>query len=120
MTKTVFACCLAWLVPGGGHLYLGKWGRAAIFFVGVLTLFLAGLQLDGRLFGLEPGFFGFLRFFADAATGVLYVLGKMLGWGIGEIRSMGYEYGNTFLYTSGLVNMLLVLDAFDIAQGRKQ
>jgi hypothetical protein len=119
MAKSVAACILAWLVPGGGHLYLGRWGRAAVFFVSVVGLFLLGLYMDGKLFSLEAGFFGFLRFFADAAMGLLYVLGKFLGAGQGDIRSYGYEYGNTFLYTAGLINMLVILDAFDIANGRK-
>ncbi|UCF37190.1 MAG: hypothetical protein JSU96_20785 [Acidobacteriota bacterium] len=120
MTKTAIACVFAWLVPGAGHLFLNKWKRAAVFFVGVLLLFALGLYMEGKLFSLESGFFGFLRFFADAAIGLPYIIGKVLGWGQGDIRSLGYEYGNTFIYTAGLINMLLVLDAFDIAQGRKQ
>ena len=120
MTKTAMACVAAWLVPGGGHFFLNKWKRGVTFFAGVLLLFCLGLYMEGRLFSLEAGFFGFLRFFADLAIGLPYFLGKILGWGQGDIRSFGYEYGNTFLYTAGLINMLLVLDAFDIAQGRKQ
>ena len=74
-----------------------------------------------RFFGAAaPRFFGVLRFFADAAVGVPYLLASALGWGEGRIESIGYEYGNTFLYTAGLVNMLVILDAFDIAQGRKE
>ncbi len=30
-----------------------------------------------------------------------------------------YEYGNAFLIVAGLLNMLVVLDAWDIAVGRK-
>lgn len=117
--KTAAICILAWLLPGGGHLYQRRWTRGAIFFSVVLFLFAVGLSLDGRLFSLESGFFGFLRFFADAAIGLPYLIGKLLGWGPGDIRSFGYEYGNTFLYTAGLINMLVILDAFDIAEGRK-
>lgn len=91
-----------------------------IFFSGILLLFVLGLYMEGRLFGLEPGFFGFLRFFADAAIGLPYLVGKMAGLGHGNIRSFGYEYGNTYLYIAGLINMLLILDVFDIAQGRKE
>lgn len=120
MTKTSIACLIAWLIPGAGHLYLRKTKRAAVFFCLVLLLFGLGLYMEGRLFTLEAGFFGFLRFFADAAIGLPYILAKTVGWGAGNIRSFGYEYGNTYLYTAGLINMLLVLDTFDIAQGRKQ
>jgi hypothetical protein len=30
-----------------------------------------------------------------------------------------WEYGNTFLIVSGLLNFLVILDAYDIAMGRK-
>ncbi len=29
-----------------------------------------------------------------------------------------YEYGNTFLIVAGLLNMLVVIDAYDVALGR--
>ena len=120
MIKTGVACLTAWFIPGGGHLILGKWGRGLIFLSVISFLFFAGLGMNGRLFSWEPGFFGFLKFFADAATGFFYLLGRSLGWGIGDIQSYAYEYGNTYIYTAGLLNMLLIVDAYDIAQGRKQ
>jgi len=30
-----------------------------------------------------------------------------------------YEYGNTFLIVAGLLNFLVMLDAYDIGAGRK-
>ena len=119
MPRTILLCLFAWLVPGGGHLLLKKWGRAVLFCAVVIVLFCFGLSMDGRLFGLTPGFFGFLKFFADLSIGFPYLLGKWAGWGVGDIRSFGYEYGNTYIYTAGLLNMLVVLDTFDIAEGRR-
>jgi len=37
------ACVLAWLLPGLGHLYLGKKGRAAVFFLVVVATFGLGI-----------------------------------------------------------------------------
>lgn len=119
MTTTTIACIAAWLIPGAGHLYLKKKKRAAFFFASVVVLFVSGLTMDGKLFSLESGFFGLLRFIADLAIGLPYLIGKFAGWGQGDIRSFGYEYGNTFLYTAGLINMLIILDCFDISRGRK-
>ncbi len=119
MSSSLYTCFIAWLVPGAGHFLLGKYKRAALFFAVVLILFVLGLYQDGVLFGLSPGLFGVLKFFADACLGAPYLLGKVLGWGNGDIRSYGYEYGNAYLYTAGLLNALIVLDAFDIKQGRK-
>lgn len=113
-------CVLAWLIPGGGHFFLRRRRRGLVFLAVVLLLFALGLQMHGQLFGLTFGFFGLLKFFAGISTGLLYVAGKTAGLGAGAITTYGYEYGNTFLYTAGLLNMLLIVDAFDIAQGRKK
>jgi uncharacterized protein DUF6677 len=50
---------------------------------------------------------------------VPWVLARMLGAGAGQVTAVTYEYGNTFLIVAGLLNSLVVLDAFDIAMGRK-
>lgn len=120
MIKTAVTCVTAWLVPGGGHLFLGKFGRGFVFLGTIVFLFTMGLWMNGQLFAWEPGFFGFLKFFADCAIGLPYLLGVALGWGAGNVNSFQYEYGNTYIYTAGLLNMLLVVDAFDIAVGRKK
>ena len=120
MIKTGVACIAAWLVPGGGHLFLGKYGRGALFLGVILFLFGMGLFMQGKLFSWESGFFGFLKFFADAAIGLPYIIGRTLEWGPGDIQSFRYEYGNTYIYTAGLLNMLVMVDVFDIARGRKQ
>ncbi len=120
LTRTAATCLIAWLIPGGGHVFLRKWFQGSLFLFVVLALFGLGLAQDGELFGWGPGLFGFLKFFADISIGLPYLIGKAAGWGVGNVHAYGYEYGNTFLYTSGLLNMLLVVDAFDIAQGRKR
>jgi len=120
MSNVVLTCVVGWLIPGAGHLMLGKKKRALLFFSAVLLLFALGLYQNGALFGWTPGLFGILKFFSNICIGGPYLLGKLLNWGVGDIRSLGYEYGNTFLYTAGLLNSLIVLDAFDIANGKKQ
>jgi hypothetical protein len=35
------------------------------------------------------------------------------------VVAVTYEYGNAFLVVAGLLNMLVILDAYDIALGRK-
>ena len=37
----------------------------------------------------------------------------------GTILSPTYEYGCAYLLTAGLMNLLLMLDSWDIASGRK-
>ena len=44
---------------------------------------------------------------------------RAFGLGKGVVTAASYDYGNTFLIVAGLLNMLVVLDAYDIALGRK-
>jgi hypothetical protein len=113
-------CLLAWLLPGAGHLWLGRRQKGLIFLIVLLFMFVVGLWLSGRLFPLavsEP--LVFLGAIADRGIGVPYVLARLLDAGNGTVTAVTYEYGNTFLMTAGLLNALVILDAFDIAMGRK-
>jgi hypothetical protein len=110
----------AWLVPGLGHLMLGRTRRALTFFVIVTGLFVLGLALHGELFPLETGEpLTFLAGLAEIGTGLPFFAAKLLGVGAGEVTAVTYEYGYTFCIVAGLLNMLIMLDAYDIALGRK-
>jgi len=56
---------------------------------------------------------------ADVGVGLPYFVARTAGIGAGDVVAVTYEYGNTFIIAAGLLNMLVVLDAFDIAKGRK-
>lgn len=118
--KTAAACLLAWIVPGAGHLLLGKLGRAAIFFGCIVSMFSLGLAMQGELAGTQfTDLFSVLKLVADLGAGLLYFIASAGGMGKGEITAATFDYGNVYLYGAGLLNMLIVLDAFDIAMGRK-
>lgn len=113
-------CILSWLIPGAGHLWLGRRQKGIIFLIVLPLMFLVGLLLHGRLFPLaisEP--LVFLGAIADRGIGAPYFLAKLLDAGSGIVIAVTYEYGNTFLMTAGLLNALVILDAYDIAMGRK-
>ena len=38
----------------------------------------------------------------------------------GRPEAPGFEYGTIFLLSAGLMNLLLVLDVWDIARGRRE
>jgi hypothetical protein len=119
--KTLAACVAGALVPGLGHAVLRKWDRALVFLGTISLMFALGLLLDGRLF--NPDFsdlFSALKFFAEAGNGAAYWLCWLRGLGGGEPTAYTYDFANVFIYTAGLLNMLVILDAFDIAQGRKK
>jgi hypothetical protein len=111
---------LAWAVPGLGHALLRRRLRAAVFAVVILVAFVVGLLLEGQLFLPAPGDpLSYLAFIACLGNGVLFFLGRLAGLGHGVVTAASYEFGNTFLLTAGMMNLLLVLDIYDIATGRK-
>lgn len=112
---------LAWLVPGLGHLLLGRRLRAAVFFVVIAIAFVVGLLLQGELILPTAGDpLSYLAAIASIGNGTLFFIAKYLGLGQGVVTSASYEYGNTFLLTAGMMNLLLLLDIHDIVQGRKE
>lgn len=130
MPKRIVAVAAAWLVPGAGHLVLGRFGRAALFFFVIAGSFIFGLTLKGRLFwpaaAESSGTFSFdlitvLWFFAQIGSGLCYLLSYALGFGTNpQPQAATYDYGNTFMILAGLLNYLVVHDAFDIGAGRKR
>lgn len=116
----LLASALAWLIPGAGHLLLGRRQKGMVFLVVIPAMFAIGLALDGRVFPFELSQ-PLVGLAAMAARGV-GLPAFVAGWfdlGGGVVTAASYEYGNAFLIVSGLLNMLVVLDAYDVGSGRK-
>ena len=116
----VLVCLLAWAIPGAGHFWLGRRQKAFVFMSALLIMFGIGLLLAGRVFSMdlrEP--LVALAAVADMGLGIPWLITRMMGWGEGTVTASTYEYGNCFLIVAGLLNFLVILDAFDIGMGRK-
>ena len=115
------ASLLAAVFPGTGHFYLGRRGRAAVFAAIVLCAAALGVMLHGNLWTpVEGRPLTWLATLGTMGMGLPYFL---LLFGLryaGDISAPGFEYGTAFLLGAGLMNLLLVLDAWDIATGRKE
>ena len=120
--STAAAMVLAWLVPGLGHYYLGRRKTAIAFALIVAVTFLLGLSFQGRLYTVEEGQpLTILATFAVYGAGLLNVVARAVSDNPGgTILSPTYEYGCAYLLTAGLMNLLLVLDAHDLATGKKR
>lgn len=119
--KTLSLCVLAWLVPGSAHFLLGRRGRAVIFAALIAIGIAVGYGLDGNLHRVVAGQpLSMLATLGAMGMGVPYFV---LRWGLGyagAAEAPGFEYGAVFLLSAGLMNLLLVLDVWDIATGRKE
>ena len=124
ISKWAPAVLLAWLVPGGGHFLLKRPARGAILGASVVIVFLLGLMMRGTLFQPEGGdlltmviYYG--GFIGDLLAGILYVLTVWLGYSQPDMPGHVHDYGTKFLVAAGLLNLLAIVDAYEIATGRK-
>ncbi len=109
-----------WLVPGAGHLLLGKWIRAALIFASVLGMYLIGISLAGKIYLLNPtDILDMLGFVGELGTGLPYLLARIFGWGAASAVNTLADYGTKFLIVGGLLNLIAAVDAHSLATGRK-
>lgn len=118
----------AWFLPGIGHVLQKRWVRAALMGGSVWLCFFLGLAMGGHMFDLSTGqgsstLLQVPPMIANLGTGALYIVSWLLESGFADDPQQAaratYEYGNNFLLIAGLMNYLTMLDAFDIAAGRK-
>lgn len=112
---------LAWVLPGLGHFLLGRRVRSAAFFLLIVFSATVGVVVRGHLFRPESGQpLAMLGMLASMGSGVVdFTLRFGLRY-VGQPEAAGYEYGTAFLLTAGLMNLLLLLDVWDLATGRKE
>ena len=133
-------CLLGWMIPGAAHLMLKRFKRSVTFFFCIVILFIWGLNLGARIWHYEPQqpltFFAMvsqtgvgLPYFASRAiagyarnhsSSSFHSFATRFQFGEGNIKAITFEYGNTFTWVAGLLNFLVILDAYDIALRRKQ
>ena len=118
------AVALAWLIPGGGHFLLKKTGRAALLLASITSMFVCGLMMRGAMFSPASGdllttLINTGGFIGDVASGILYLMSAWLGYNQPDTAGAVHDYGTKFLVVAGLLNILAMVDAFEIATGRK-
>ncbi len=121
---TAVACVAGLVLPGLGHFVLGKWGRGAMIFGVIVLLFIFGFWMEGHLFFPESKewltwFFSALDMGLGLPYAVCWALDKGFAVTPEQAAKITFEYGNTFLHVAGALNALSVMDAYDIAIGRK-
>jgi len=118
------AVALGWLIPGGGHLLLKRTGRGILLLAAITGMFLSGLMMRGAMFHPQTGdllttLINTGGFIGNVCAGLLYLLSIWLGYNQPDMAGHVHDYGTKFLVTAGLLNVLAMVDAFEIAAGRK-
>lgn len=147
--RLALACTLAWVIPGAGHWYLGRRARAGVFFCLVTLSFVLGTALHGRFSVRDrrAPLLSSLQVVACLGMGPIEIVSRSFLYGgpvyfmpeedallgsdarrprttVGKLLRSRNEasdsaYGTAYLWTAGLMNLLLILDVFDIGIGRK-
>ena len=114
------ALILGWIVPGAGHVLLGKWVRGLLLFVSILAMFAIGIGLQGKVYVPNTGdLLDMLGFVGDLGAGGLYLLARISGWGSSAVQIAVADYGTKFIVVAGLLNVISAIDAHSLANGRK-
>ena len=116
----VLAPAVGWLIPGAGHMIQKRWIRGLLLFVSIVTMFLLGLAMQGRIYKPNGGdILDILGFVGDVGAGALYFLARIMNWGDLMAANAAADYGKTFLIVAGLLNFIAAADAHHIALGKK-
>ena len=115
------ATIAAWLVPGLGHLIQRRFLRGVLIMLAIFIMFFAGLGMQGKVYQFNTGdLLDILGFVGDIGAGLLYILARMMDWGIGNIHRAVADYGTKYIVVAGLLNIIAAVDAYHIAIGKKQ
>jgi len=119
------AVALGWLIPGGGHFLLKRNGRGALLLAAVTGMFVCGLMMQGAMFQPQSGdmlttLINTGGFIGNLCSGILYLLSVCFGYSQVDTAGHVHDYGTKFLVSAGLLNLLAMVDAFEIAAGRKE
>ena len=117
----VLAPAIGWFIPGAGHMIQKRWIRGMLLFLSIVSLFLLGLAMQGRIYKANGGdILDMLGFVGDVGAGGLYILTMANDWGQGAIAFATADYGTKFMIVAGLLNFIAVADAYHIAIGKKR
>ncbi len=117
---SVIVPAVAWLIPGAGHLIQRRWIRGGLLMASIVSMFVLGLLMQGRVYRPNGGdILDILGFVGDVGAGGLYIVTRAMNWGQGAIAQATADYGTKYIIVAGLLNFISVADAYHIAIGKK-
>ena len=143
LPRTLLSVAAGWVVPGLGHVLVGRIRRGVLFGVLLLGSYGLGLAHDGRLalHDERQPFLSKLQIVANLGIGPLDMVARMFVYrelvyalppgirnGVENAHSRVFRertssavsiYGTAYVWTAGLMNLLLLFDIWDIGRQRK-
>jgi hypothetical protein len=120
-TQAAIVLIAGWLVPGAGHFLLKKWVRGSLILLSIVSMFVIGIALKGKIYSPNTGdLLDVLNFAGDLGTGLLYGLTRLLDLGASSVQIAIADYGTKFIVVAGLLNVIAAVDAHSLATGRKR
>ena len=133
VSKWIPPVLLGWLIPGGGHFLLGKHARGGLLALAVVVMFLCGIMMRGATF--QKPFFDMIEgqqrldlltkvintggFVGNVASGLPYLMTAWFSYDQPDVAGHVHDYGTKFLVAAGLLNILALVDVFEIATRKK-
>ena len=132
-SKWIPPVLLGWLIPGGGHFLLRKHARGGLLALSVVVMFLLGIMMRGATF--QKPFFDMIDgqqrldlltkvintggFLGNIASGLPYLMTAWFSYDQPDVAGHVHDYGTKFLVAAGLLNILAMVDVFEIATRKK-
>ena len=125
ISKWLPVVLIAWAIPGAGHIYLKRTQRGALVGSATILCFLFGLMMRGAFFEPQTGdllltLINVGGHIANIMMGIPYYLATWLGYNQPDVAGHVHDYGTKFLVGAGLLNILNMVDAWEIVTGEKE
>lgn len=109
----VAALVLAWAIPGAGHAYGGRWGKAGLFFGCIVGLLIAGMILGGGTVFSPHELWYAAQVWAGGPTIALTPISQYLSAHQGiDYADRLRETGTLYTAVAGFLNLLIMMDAY--------
>ena len=91
-----------------------------ILFASIITMFALGVAMQGQFFSTSSqSYLETLGYFGELCVGLAMPAVRFFGYGNGDPFFVSSDFGTAYLVAAGMLNVLAVLDCYDIAMGRK-
>jgi len=111
-TNPVLALVLGWILPGAGHAYGGRWGKAILFFVAINGLLVGGMGLGSGTV-IQKSLWLAAQLWAGGSVLALWPISNYYS-ALGPIdwANRLHEMGTLYTAIAGFLNLLVMMDAY--------